>query len=439
MFLSTESFVPARLTPLSFSKLLLTEHEPQIALAALTRLRWLAVIGQLAATFVAVYLLKLDLPLLPIGVVILFTALSNAIAVWGIRTRKPSVRLVELLILLDVGALTALLYYTGGPANPFSILYLVHVAMAVVVLGFAWTWLVVGVAALCYGALFAWHVPLTGPAMPPWIVGVGNWISLVLVAVLIATFIGRVERSLRHREHELTDARERAARNEQLAALTTLAAGAAHELNTPLGTIAVVAKELEGADESIREDAQLIRHEVDRCREIITRLRFDVGEELSHRKSVDVSSMVHHLRQDLRPHEAARLRVQTGADVDRVMAPARALEQALLVLLRNAFDASPADAPVTLSIHKHDGGTQFLVEDHGTGMSDELLKHAGQPFFTTKEPGKGMGLGLFLVRLVAEQSGADFSIDSKPGVGTRCVLELPDVKANNGKQATGRS
>lgn len=432
--------MPARLTPLSFSKLLLTEHEPQIALAALTRLRWLAVIGQLAATFVAVHLLKLDLPLLPIGAVVLFTALSNAVLLWGMRSRKPSVRVVELLILLDVGALTALLYFTGGPANPFSILYLVHVAMAVVVLGFAWTWVVVGMAAVCYGALFAWHVPLNGAAIPAWVVGIGNWFALVLVAVLIATFIGRVERSLRHREHELTDVRERAARNEQLAALTTLAAGAAHELNTPLGTIAVVAKELEVSDptQSTREDAQLIRREVDRCREIISRLRFDVGEELSHRKSVDVSSMVHHLRQDLRPHEATRLRVQTGADVDHVTAPARALEQALLVLLRNAFDASPADAPVTLSIHKHDGGTQFLVEDRGTGMSDDLLKHAGQPFFTTKEPGKGMGLGLFLVRLVAEQCGADFSIDSKPGAGTRCVLEVPDAKANNGKQHTGR-
>jgi two-component system sensor histidine kinase RegB len=402
----------------------------------LTRLRWLAVVGQVAATIVAVGLLKLQLPLLPIGAVVLFTAVSNAALVWGRPASTPSFRLVQLLILVDVVALTALLYFTGGPANPFSIFYLVHVAMAVVVLGLGWTWVVVGMTTVCYGGLFAWHVPLAGGPIPGWVAGVGNWFALVLVAVLIASFIGRIERSLRHRERELTDARERAARNEQLAGLTTLAAGAAHELNTPLGTIAVVAKELEvmAGDPSIREDAQLIRREVDRCREIIARLRFDIGEELSNRRVLDVATLVNHLRQDLRPEESGRLRVQTGADVQSVTAPGRALEQALLVLLRNAFDASPAHASVTLSIDRGGGATRFLVEDRGTGMSDELLRHAGQPFFTTKEPGKGMGLGLFLVRLVAEQSGAQFSIDSRPGAGTRCLLELPDARANNGRR-----
>lgn len=416
-----------RLTPISFSRLLLTEHEPKVVLGALTRLRWLAAVGQVAATLVAVWLLKLQLPLVPIALVVGVTAVSNAVVVIEMRWHLPPRWLVPVLLLLDVGALTALLYFTGGSWNPFSVLYLVHVAMAVTVLGAGWTWAVVAVSAVCFGALFKWNIPLSNE-IPPWAMGVGHWISLALVSVLIAVFISQVERSWREGEQELNEARERARKNEQLAALTTLAAGAAHELNTPLGTIAVVAKELEVSGEgnaaAVREDAQLIRREVERCREIISRLRFDVGEDLSQRKPVDVLGLVRSLRRDLRPSEAERLRVLIGSDVETVEAPARALEQALLVLLRNGFDASPADAGVTLSIQRREGRIRIEVEDRGAGMSEELLRRAGEPFYTTKEPGKGMGLGLFLVRLVAERCGAEFSIQSKLGEGTKCLLEL---------------
>jgi two-component system sensor histidine kinase RegB len=427
--------LPNRLVPISFSRLLLTEHEPQIVVAALTRLRWLAVVGQVAATAVGVWLLKLHLPLEKIGLVIAITAVSNALVVLEMRWHAPPRWLVQILLLMDVSALTALLYFTGGSWNPFAVLYLVHVAMAVTVLGSAWTWVIVGLAAFCYGALFRWNMPLAWDVkIPLWVQGVGHWVALALVSILIAIFIGRVERSWREREEELNEARERARKNEQLAALTTLAAGAAHELNTPLGTIAVVAKELEvssngGTDAAaVREDAQLIRREVDRCREIIERLRFDVGEDLSQRKLVDVLSLVAAVREDLRESESARLRVLIGSDVETVEAPARALEQALLVLLRNAFDASPVDAGVTLSIQRREGRIRIEVEDRGAGMSEELLRRAGEPFLTTKEPGKGMGLGLFLVRLVAERCNADFSIQSKQGEGTKCVLELAKDK-----------
>jgi two-component system sensor histidine kinase RegB len=379
----------------------------------------------------------LELPIVPIALVGVLTVVSNGAAVLAMRHRRPLQGLVQILLLLDVGSLTALLYFTGGASNPFSVLYLVHVAMAVTVLGSAWTWVVVAMAAGCYGALFVWRVPLPGaPELSPGMLAMGHWFALALVAVLIAVFIGRVEHSLRDREHVLVDMREQVTKNELLATLTTLAAGAAHELNTPLGTIAVVAKELEviaHADpETLREDARLIRREVDRCREIINRLRLDVGEDVVQREPLTATALVKHLRRDLREEENARLRVLIGSDVERVNAPARAIEQALLVLLRNAFDASPPDAGVTLSIQRREGRIRIEVEDRGAGMSEDLLRRAGQPFYTTKEPGQGMGLGLFLVRLVAERCGAEFSLFSKLGEGTRCVLELPATGANNG-------
>jgi two-component system sensor histidine kinase RegB len=421
----------------TFSAFLSALNEPQIVLAALTRLRWLAVVGQLAATVLASAVLRLDIPLAPIIVVIVVTALSNGMLAWLPTVGKPPGWLVQLVLLLDVYLLTILLYLTGGPRNPFATLYLIHVAMAVIVLRAGWTWLVVATVAACYGILLRWHWSI-GLEHEPNVVAVGNWMSLVLVSVLIATFIGRVIRSLRQREHELVEVRERAAKSEQLAALTTLAAGAAHELNTPLGTIAVVARELElscnssVSPESVLDDAKLIRREVDRCQNILSRMRVDIGEEASHRSGISIDELEAHLRESLGEADLSRLQIVRDGQVEGVPAPPRAIAQALLVLLRNAFDASAADKSVTLAVEKRNGHVRFEVRDQGCGMSEQMLRRAGEPFFTTKEPGRGMGLGLFLVRLVAQQCGATFSIDSKPDVGTTCVLELTEPAVNNG-------
>ena len=416
----------------TFSAFISAVNEPQIVLVALTRLRWMAVIGQLAATGLAYWLLRLKLPLAPIAAVVLTTAISNVLLAVLPVVMKPPGWLVQLVLLLDVFLLTILLYLTGGPDNPFASLYVIHVAMAVIVLQAGWTWVVVASVAACYGILLARHLPLQ-PRLPPLIPALGNWVALVLVSVLIATFIGRVIRSLRQREFELTAFRDRAARSEQLAALTTLAAGAAHELNTPLGTIAVISKELELSrdatknGDSVTEDARLIRREVERCRTILNRMRVDIGEDISFRSAVSLASLESNLRESIGEENLPRLKISREPDIQTVQVPPRALEQALLVLLRNALDASPAQKPVAMEIARSEGHVRFIVRDNGCGMSGEMLRRAGQPFFTTKEPGKGMGLGLFLVRLVAQQCGATFSIDSELGTGTTCVLELPET------------
>jgi two-component system sensor histidine kinase RegB len=427
-----------------FSAFISAIDEPQIVLAALTRLRWMAVIGQLAATGLAVTVLRLKLPLAPIAAVVLITAISNAVLSALPTMTKPPGWLIQAVLLLDVFLLTILLYLTGGPDNPFASLYLIHVAMAVIVLRAGWTWVVVGSVAACYGLLLAFHLPLT-PRLQGWVGAAGNWLALVLVSVLIGAFIGQIIRSLRQREYELDSVRDRAARSEQLAALTTLAAGAAHELNTPLGTIAVVAKELElSCDnstnaESVLDDARLIRREVDRCRTILSRMRVDIGEDVSHRSTIPLADLESHLRESIGEDNLRRLQIVRGPEVEAVQAPPRALEQALLVLLRNALDASPDGKPVTLEILRNADHVRFIVCDHGCGMSEEMLRRAGEPFFTTKEPGRGMGLGLFLVRLVAQQCGATFSIDSKIGIGTTCILELSDPSRKNGSSFHGAS
>ena len=162
-------------------------HEPQIVLAALTRLRWLAVVGQVTATAVAAGPMGLNLPLAPIFAIILLTAVSNALLHIGNMLRKLPAWLVQGVLLLDVLLLTSLLFLTGGPQNPFAALYLVHVAMSVLVIGTVSTWVVVATVAACYGALLLWHLPLVPLAasqhLAPWVSGLGNWLALVLAGV----------------------------------------------------------------------------------------------------------------------------------------------------------------------------------------------------------------------------------------------------------------
>jgi two-component system sensor histidine kinase RegB len=372
---------------------------------------------------------------------VLVTGLSNLLLFGWLRRSGPR-WLIPAVLLLDVLLLTALLYFTGGPDNPFAVLYVVHVVLAVTVLDARWAWAVVISAAIGYGLLFPYHRPLDLRGLiSPHAMQTGMWLSLVLVSGLITYFIGRLTRSLAERDAELTRLREQSARNEQLATLTTLAAGAAHELGTPLGTIAVVAKELELAverqsqDELLAEDARLIRREVDRCRKILDRMRVDIVRDVNQKvRVVSLNELIELVRQDLPDADRERLQVRCEYDVSAVLAPLRAVQQALGVMIRNAFDASPPEATVTLHVHRGDASKRralvaLEVIDRGEGMPPEIARRAGEPFFTTKSPGKGMGLGLFLVRLVAEKCDGNWRLESEPGQGTRSILELPSADA----------
>jgi len=407
-------------------------EESGIVLNWLARLRWLAVAGQTIATLLAITVLHLKLPLFWIVSVIGLTAFTNLFLQFQTLRRAPR-GLVSAVLLLDVLLLTVLLICTGGPTNPFTALYLVHVAMAVVTLPEGWFWLIVLASGACYGLLFVWHPLGQAPLqLTTTVRNTADWVALALVSILIAYFVGRIQRSLRRHRRALIDAHERGARNAQLAALTTLAAGAAHELNTPLSTIAVVARELEvlslklNLDGSLASDARLIRQEVDRCQFILSRMRVDVLQADSPKYStLPADELVAVLSEELKPVAGEGLRVYCERDLKTVAVPIRAVCQAVSILVDNALDASPDATAVELCVYQRDGRVAFEVRDHGTGMSQDVIRRAGEPFFTTKPPGEGMGLGLFLARIIAEKFGGSLKLESEPGNGTRARIELP--------------
>jgi two-component system sensor histidine kinase RegB len=257
------------------------------------------------------------------------------------------------------------------------------------------------------------------------------WVSFTTAVFLVALFAAKITEVLNKREVSLLRMQEELAKKDRLASLVTLAAGAAHELGTPLGTIAVVAKELElyasrtTHSLSLVEDSRLIRSEVDRCREILRRMRVQGAEPGGEAlEQVSLRELMEGLRNEF--PQATKARLHLPNDDGLVMTiPRQAILQALIALIRNALDASDSDAPVEVRVRSEGGVVFFDIADHGRGMSSEILRRVGEPFFTTKEQGKGMGLGIFLARTLAERLGGRLTYQSKQDAGTTATLEIP--------------
>jgi two-component system sensor histidine kinase RegB len=235
----------------------------------------------------------------------------------------------------------------------------------------------------------------------------------------------RLNARLFAREQELVAAREDASRGERLASLTALAAGAAHELATPLATIAVIAGDL-ARDPALGADAKLLRDEVKRCRDILARMRPASDGELDDFRVVTASELAAAVRERLPASARDRLDLVLEHDAPvELCVPLAPLAQALAGLAKNGVEASAQDERVRLYVGTDERGAQILVEDHGAGIADDVKARMGEPFFTTKAVGEGMGLGVFLARLVAERLGGDLFVESALGEGTRVMLDLP--------------
>lgn len=397
----------------------------------LTRLRWGAVLGQLGTVVVVHWGLGVWIPFAPVLAIVAVEVLTNVAAVLWLRAERPIWEPATAVMLgLDVAFLTALLFFTGGPYNPFSFLYLVHIALAAVVLPARWTWALVGLSLAGSGALFfgdRWSEPLAagGHVHDMRMHLQGMWIAFVVAAGFIVYFVTRVRNAL-------ADQRAMAVRNERLAALATLAAGAAHELATPLATIAVTARELQRRAEHQQpldgDDVALIRAQVDRCRTILDHMATGAGESTGEPLTpARLDALVDAALTPLASTPGVDVQLQ-GCEAVRVTVPERALAQALRAIVKNAQEATQAtgaEIPVLVTAARAGHALRLAVVDRGSGMSGDVLARAGEPFFTTKPPGAGMGLGLFLARALVERLGGKLHVRSAPQQGTSVTMELP--------------
>lgn len=417
-------------------------HEPstdasrRIALPWIVRLRLGMAVGEAALVVGARFLLDVELPLTWLFLAIAAQASTNWLLAPTRAAEKPNIEhIVGALFGLDILYLTLILMLTGGPANPFSLLYLVQITFSALILHRAWTWAIGALSTFCFGLLF-W-ISTDVPALQMQVSEgfplhlLGMWVAFGTAALLISFFIGKMTDEDRRKERELLQMQQRLARNERLASLVTLSAGAAHEIATPLSTIAVTAREIErqarsdGDALSIGEDAELIRSQVDRCRVILERMGAEGADPLGEApRRVEFEELFSLVRGRL-GGETHRVQTENKGVSRTCVVPVGPTVEALAALVKNALDASPEDQPVTLSVEVGNQGIGFVVRDHGTGMSPEVAERAAEPFFTTKPPGSGMGLGAFLAHLFAQRLGGDLSFDSEPERGTTVVLTLP--------------
>lgn len=447
--------------------------EPHVSTAIwLTQLRWVAVAGQLLVIGYVWFVLQIPLPIAAMLLLVAVTAASNlALWLWARRLKRVSLgtpiglsklpfesaypnqddtigsRAITVLLGIDVFTLTALLYCSGGAANPFIFFYFANIAIAGMLLPRVWAWCISLVSILgCLLLLNQSHSlqvfeqsPLSHLA--EWSVSkYAFFIAFSTCCCVITYFVSMLAMELRQREVELAVVEKERERSQRLEALATLAAGAGHELASPLSTIAVVAKELSrnlektDASLSVRRDVALIREELNRCKEILHRMKSGAGEAAAeHLHPISLSEIVQETIEAMRePH---RVDIQFSQEVGerQALLPKQALSQALRNLLQNGLDASQAGQQVELRVTTENGivGKRFrelwqiMIVDNGSGMSSEVQRRIGEPFFTTKEVGQGMGLGVFLTRNVIYGLGGELRFEQAVEGGTICRVTLP--------------
>lgn len=418
----------------------------------LLKLRRAAVLGQLITILLVERFLAVPLDVGPLMVLIFLGLVANlGLQLWYFRSMERGNaaewvahgrHVLGAVLLFDVLLLFGLLYYSGGVTNPFSAFFFVNLMLGAVVLSGRWLQVVAAVAACSYAVLLLFHVPLEAigapvlmdaarPGLDQRIYGLslyawGRFVSFLAIALISVYFVRRLIHELRDRERLLEVERQRRADARRLEALANLAAGAAHELASPLSTIAVVSRDLETGEGVAEEDARLIRREVGRCRKILDQMSLDAGDTVGE-ELVDMSprELIEEALSKLEDTE--RVLVEIAEDIQgvRLRVPRTATIRSVRALIKNALDASEPESQVRVELVRSAEGWSLAVRDQGRGMDPETLERAGDPFFTTKDPGRGMGLGLFLVRTLTDRLGGRFRLSSTLGRGTVARIELP--------------
>jgi two-component system, sensor histidine kinase RegB len=415
----------------------------------LLQLRWVAVAGQMLTIGMVHWGLGIRLPLLQLTICVALTAVTNILLGTWLRLLKRggmtasehlrSTNLVGVVMVFDVITLSFLLHWSGGTTNPFLFFYFANLAVSGLMLTVEWAWIlslvsIIGVVALLVVSKPLDEFELVGLDSKLFtdIKNQGLWVAFATCCVVVTYFVTELARELHLRELQLQDAEEQRARSRRLEALATLAAGAGHELASPLSTIAVISKELSrrldktvGMD-AVRKDVDLIRSELDRCREILDRMKSGAGEAAAEQLDpLTMRRLIDEILIGLRDTSRVQMRVPENILKSQGILPIQALSQAVRNVIQNALDASEPSGIVTVDITEKDDKWLIVVRDQGEGMSPETLSRMGEPFFTTKEPGRGMGLGVFLVRNVIHRLGGEITYTSQVGVGTECTISLP--------------
>lgn len=389
--------------------------------------RWLWLAAALALTLAGPALLALPLPQLPILAALLLTAAINLATLYRLG-KRPAVTAIDIFLQLcvDLTALVALIFFSGGATNPLISLLLPLLAVAALVLPPALVAAYTLLAVASYSALMVWYLPLplNDPARAARLHLAGMWLTFAVSALLMAWLLLRMTGRIRERDAALATAREQALREERVVALGALAAGAAHELGTPLASMALLAGELAqetGLSAAGQEDVATLRKQIAECKQILTTLSARAGVERAE-SAMGLDTWLRAVRErwlNLRPGTRCTLTLASGP-APTLLADAT-LEQALVNLLNNA--ARAATSEISLAAAWDDKRWRVTISDDGPGFPEALLAAAGQQPLPAHA--EGSGLGLWLSVAAVERLGGRLTFHNQSDGGAAACIEFP--------------
>jgi two-component system sensor histidine kinase RegB len=419
----------------------------RVGLGTLNKLRWLGIAGQGAALLTVYFVLGYDFGLLPCAALIgASVALNIGLAIAYPAARRLRTREATAYLAFDILQLAALLYLTGGIENPFSLLFLAPVVISAASLEFADTVLLAGLSFVAVTVLANFHWPLPWPRGEefhfPLLYRIGIWVSLILGIGFTSIYAWRISRETARMSAALSATQLALAREHRLASMGALAAAAAHELGTPLATIAVVARELERElpkDSPHGDDFRLLREQAERCRTILTRLARPEEAVAGEPERMKLGALLDDIAGPHRDLDVA-IGIELGQGPQPLVWRAPAVIHGLSNLIENAADFAAHNVRVRA---KWDAThLDVAVEDDGPGFAAEILESIGEPYVTSR-PGwragddapdpadgafgkqEGMGLGFFIAKTLIEQTGGTVAAENRPEGGARVLASWP--------------
>ncbi|MDH5232567.1 MAG: ATP-binding protein [Gammaproteobacteria bacterium] len=397
-------------------------------------LRNFTILGQVIVVITAHEFFKMAIPLWPLVGVICTYGVVNLIA-WLKQKKHAEInsRIFFLHLVIDVLVLMALLFLTGGANNPFVSLLLLPLVIAATSLNRSYAWVMSLLCLSSYTLLMFFYVPLPHVHLSDTefmnFHVFGMWVSFLVGVSLIAFFVVKLAEAIRLRDQALADAQARALQDEHLIALGTFAAGAAHELGTPLSTMAVITNELsqhadQDKDKELKEYTQILRDQVDRCKKTLTQLSARAGQSRAEGgRSQGLQNFLDEVLlhwKNMRPSVHMEKTI-TPYDCDLYIMADATLAQAITNILNNAADASPDY--VAFQAHWDQHNLYLKIVDQGDGFVATSIDALGQEFFTTKK--EGHGIGLFLAQAVFERLGGEMKIENQDQGGACVSVRLP--------------
>lgn len=454
---------------------MLTHVSPQSEISARQNLRWLFILRNLMLLaeflliFISVYGLGIRLPREQLWLVLISVAAVN-VYTWMRLQTNDQVSELEIFsqIAIDVVAIASILYLTGGASNPLTWVFLLPLIITAIMLPQSYAWYMVILTASTYTVLITYNIPLPSiePHMPDpeQMVNLssadshvlmqqahemrdrhyynlhmfGMWLGFVFSAGLVAFFVVELSKTLRFQERSLSEARENALRDERVISLGTLAASAAHDMGTPLGTIAIMAHELkseypEHRFPDLHEKMLIMQEQIDRCKQALSVMSATAGEMRAESgRAMHFSDYLDNLINQWRTHKPGvklNFFINPAVVEEASIIAERTLTHSIINILNNAAEASPSDFGIELHAAWDLEHATLKIRDFGTGLPPEIIQLGGKLPVTSSK--LGLGVGLFLAYSAISRLGGKINFYNLETQGACVEITLPLLRPQN--------